>query len=60
MQKLTVKGTQRVILSDSPCEAINVRFTTAPLKPSFDKNVEDNVVYLNQKVFISANSPFFL
>ena len=32
----------------------NVRFTTVPLQPYFDKNVEDVVVFLGSKMCIPA------
>ena len=41
------KGTVSVISSDPPWKDGNARFTTVPLKPKSDQNVEDTVVFLS-------------
>ena len=55
-----VKETVSVISSDPPCKVGNAWFTTVPLNPLSNKNVED-VVFLIRKVFISVSfSQFFI
>ena len=47
LQKL--KGTVRIISSDSSGKDRNVRFTTGPLIPFFsDKNVEEKCVFFHE------------
>ena len=42
----------RVNSRDPPCKDYNAWFTTVPLKPLPDPNVEDIVVFLGSKVLI--------
>ena len=49
-----VKRTVSVISSDPPCKVGNAWFTTVPLNPLSNTNVED-VVFLIRKVFISVS-----
>ena len=37
MDKLKLKGTVSVILSDLPCKDVNAQFTTVPFKPLTDQ-----------------------
>ena len=52
---MALKETVSVILCNPPCKDVNSRFTTVPLKPYSDKNVEDTIVFLTRKVFISVS-----
>ena len=55
---MSFKGIVSVILSDPPCKDCNVRFTTVPLKPLFDQNVEDTADFQTRKLFTSVS--FFI
>ena len=55
---MSFKGRVSVILSDPPCKDCNVRFTTVPLKPLFDQNVEDTADFQTRKLFTSVS--FFI
>ena len=46
LQVFTLKETVGVILSDPPCQDVNIRF-----KMNLIKNVEESVVFLTRKVF---------
>ena len=50
-----INGTIRVIWSDPCAKKNNARFTTVPLKPWSDHNLEDIFVFLSLKVFYSDN-----
>ena len=58
-ERKELKGTVSVISSDPPCKAGHTWFTTLPLKPFSFNNVEDIVVFLGLKVFVSENSYMF-
>ena len=57
---MSFKGIVSVILSDPPCKDCNVLFTTVPLKPLFDQNVEDTADFQTRSVsfFIGIHVTF--
>ena len=57
---MSFKGIVSVILSEHPCKDCNVLFTTVPLKPLFDQNVEDTADFQTRSVsfFIGIHVTF--